>query len=240
MITVICLVLVSVTFYCYHWKRKWLYVKNIQFRLSCAKLCQHLEGLELEVVHNFIYMPSISFLNENLMVESGETSVVELTVANDPRRMRTTSLVGERCGELGYSQAELLQYRGAADEFFTPCCIAIWEMALWTLDFMLLFVIPFPCKMHLPFIGPSGEWEPKVNLHSFSSCTPLLIRRCLKVNLAQIFEYNTSFAASLTQIGMNTYWNLLKKNWLKLTQPLYCWTGRRSHTWLSGGSADSG
>lgn len=59
------------------------------------------------------------------MVESGETSVVELTVANDPRRMRTTSLVGERCGELGYSQAELLQYRGAADEFFTPCCIAI-------------------------------------------------------------------------------------------------------------------
>lgn len=105
MITVICLVLISVTFYCYHWKRKWLYVKNIQFRLSCAKLCQHLEGLEL-IVHNFIYMPSISFLNENLMVESGETLVVQLTVANDPRRMHTTSLVGERCGELGYSQAE--------------------------------------------------------------------------------------------------------------------------------------
>lgn len=60
------------------------------------------------------------------MVESRETLVVQLTVANDPRRMHATYLVGElRYGELGYSQTEILQYRGPADEFFTPCYIAI-------------------------------------------------------------------------------------------------------------------
>lgn len=66
------------------------------------------------------------------------------------------------------------------------------------------------------------------DLFFFFSCTLLLIRRCLKLKLAQIFR-----DPFLPEIDMYSC------IWTKLIQPFDCCTGRASYTWQSFINMDS-